>query len=201
MTDRAESAAADKDSLRRRLRARRAERSDAQLAEHGNSVSERLIEAYSSARERRPGSAGLIAYLPMPGEPSPLVAMTALCERGVPVWVPVIQPARQLGFAPWRPGISTTAHPALAIEEPTEGVQSADSVLGAAMMIVPALALTVSGARLGQGGGYYDRLLARWEDAGSDLPWRVGLVFPDEVLDDAAIPVLAHDVQLDAVIS
>jgi len=70
---------------------------------------------------------------------------------------------------------------------------------GCAVVLVPALAIDRAGFRLGQGGGYYDRLLAdvpRHADGG---PLLVAVVHDDELLD--ALPHEPHDRPVDAVLT
>ena len=63
------------------------------------------------------------------------------------------------------------------------------------LVLVPGLAFTRAGHRLGRGGGFYDRLLAgRAKDA-----LKVGICFSLQLLE--TIPTEAHDAVLDAVIS
>ena len=60
------------------------------------------------------------------------------------------------------------------------------------MVIVPALHVDRKGNRLGQGGGSYDRALARTK------AWKVALVYPGE-LSSENLPIEGHDQLLDAV--
>lgn len=63
------------------------------------------------------------------------------------------------------------------------------------VVIVPGVAFTVDGRRLGQGGGWYDRFLAGLrEDAVA-----IGVCFAAQVVDD--VPVEPHDVMLDVVVT
>ncbi len=63
------------------------------------------------------------------------------------------------------------------------------------LVMVPGTAFDARGGRMGQGKGYYDRLLAR---AGKDAPL-VALAFECQMF--PAIPVDAHDVYMDLVIT
>jgi 5-formyltetrahydrofolate cyclo-ligase len=60
------------------------------------------------------------------------------------------------------------------------------------VFLVPGVAFDASGARLGRGGGWYDRLLARFEGAG-----RIGLAFDAQVV--PRVPVDRWDARMDAV--
>jgi 5-formyltetrahydrofolate cyclo-ligase len=61
------------------------------------------------------------------------------------------------------------------------------------LALVPGLAFDASGRRLGHGGGHFDRLLAR--TAGL----RAGVAFEVQMV--RRVPVDAHDVNMDAVIT
>lgn len=63
------------------------------------------------------------------------------------------------------------------------------------LVMVPGTAFDPRGGRMGQGKGYYDRLLA---NARQDAPL-VGLAFDCQIFDE--IPVSAHDVFMDLVIT
>ncbi len=63
------------------------------------------------------------------------------------------------------------------------------------VVIVPGLAFTRAGDRLGQGGGWYDRFLARV--APSCVT--VGVAFAPQIVDD--LPTEPHDVRLDCVVT
>lgn len=53
-----------------------------------------------------------------------------------------------------------------------------------ALLILPGLAFDVRGGRLGQGGGYYDRELARIRGSGGPGPLMVGIGFDLQLLDE-----------------
>ena len=63
------------------------------------------------------------------------------------------------------------------------------------LVLVPGLAFSPDGRRLGRGGGFYDRLLSGRANAACKL----GICFSCQLLD--AIPTEEHDAILDAVIS
>lgn len=63
------------------------------------------------------------------------------------------------------------------------------------LILVPGVAFSRDGHRLGRGGGFYDRLLAgRARDA-----FKIGVCFAAQLV--ASVPFEQHDVMLDAVIS
>lgn len=65
------------------------------------------------------------------------------------------------------------------------------------LIIIPALAASVDGTRLGQGGGWYDRALVH-RRPGTPV---VATIFDDEVLEAGVIPAEPHDVPVDAIIT
>lgn len=63
------------------------------------------------------------------------------------------------------------------------------------VVVVPGLAFTADGRRLGQGGGWYDRFLARTRSDCSS----VGVAFDVQIVDD--LPTEPHDVPVDLVVT
>jgi 5-formyltetrahydrofolate cyclo-ligase len=162
--------------LRRDVRARRAERTDAQ----------RAAEA-----ERLAGHAGAVpaltvaAFVGTRTEPPTLPLLDALRAAGRPVLLPVLQPDMDLEWAPFE-GAEALRPARLGLLEPASASVGRAGIEAAGLVLAPALAVDRDGRRLGQGGGSYDRALAR-----SAAPV-VAVVFDDEVLDEP-IPVEAHD--------
>ena len=63
------------------------------------------------------------------------------------------------------------------------------------VILVPGLAFTRAGQRLGRGGGFYDRLLARLPA----VTWKIGVCFEVQISD--AVPSEPHDVTVDCVMT
>ena len=81
---------------------------------------------------------------------------------------------------------------AYGINEPQEG--AAVNPCEIDVIIVPGVAFTVHGARMGRGKGYYDRFLSQSGFAAM----KVGVCYSEQIVDD--IPTEPHDVMMDAVI-
>jgi 5-formyltetrahydrofolate cyclo-ligase len=79
---------------------------------------------------------------------------------------------------------------ALGVPEPLGDAVEPGSI---GLVLVPGLAFTVDGARLGRGGGHYDRFLA-----GCCAP-SVGVCFAEQLVDD--LPVEAHDIRVGRVVT
>ncbi|MCH7573090.1 MAG: 5-formyltetrahydrofolate cyclo-ligase [Planctomycetes bacterium] len=79
------------------------------------------------------------------------------------------------------------------IRTPKQGQPIPPSMLD--LIVAPGLAFDSHGRRLGRGGGFYDRFLARTRDSAV----LVGIAFDGQIIDD--IPSQDHDVMVDIVIT
>ena len=138
----------------------------------------------------------ITGYLSMPGEPPTELLLAWAVDHGTTVLVPRIAPDRRLEWVRWRPDVAMAAGPR-GIREP---VGAACDLTAAQVLLVPAAAVdSHTGVRVGQGGGYYDRVLAGLPRAGTGGPLRIALVFDDEVHRD--IPAHAWDERVDVVVT
>lgn len=138
-----------------------------------------------------PGST-LAAFLPLSSEPPLLPALSQAVAEGHRVLVPVVRPQRQLAWVEWHPQVEHTVN-SLGIVEPVGEYLGSEAFIQVDLRLVPALAYDLAGRRLGQGGGYYDRL---FEQLGplAQAPSTVGVVFEREILD--ALPADSWDARL-----
>ena len=60
------------------------------------------------------------------------------------------------------------------------------------VFLVPGVAFTVSGKRLGRGGGYYDKLLSKYPDT-----LKIGITLNERIMQD--LPTESHDISMDYV--
>lgn len=81
--------------------------------------------------------------------------------------------------------------------QPVGEARGAESLKEADLIVIPALAASVDGTRLGQGGGWYDRALMHR----SPTTPVVAAIFDDEVLEAGVIPAEPHDVPVDAIVT
>ena len=81
--------------------------------------------------------------------------------------------------------------------QPDGEARGAESLKEADLIIIPALAASADGTRLGQGGGWYDRALMH-RTPGVPV---VAAIFDDEVLEAGVIPAECHDVPIDAIVT
>jgi 5-formyltetrahydrofolate cyclo-ligase len=117
-----------------------------------------------------------VVALPEVGAASTVMVFDSI--PGEPITGPFIEWCRRKGKAVSLPEDAPAVDPALVD-----------------VVIVPGLAFTASGARLGQGGGWYDRFLARTR---ADCV-TVGVGFRQQLV--ATIPTEPHDVELSIVVT
>jgi 5-formyltetrahydrofolate cyclo-ligase len=174
---------AAKAALRRRLRAARAERSPQVRAAAGLALHAAAAVVFEPAGP----ALTVTAYAAVDAEPPTDELLEALRRRGVRVLLPVLAENRQLDWAAYA-GPGALARSAHGLREPTGPRLGAAALQEADVVLVPALAVDRRGTRLGQGGGYYDRALARVP--GDRLV--LAVVYAAEVLD--SLPSEPHDV-------
>ncbi|UQX89238.1 5-formyltetrahydrofolate cyclo-ligase [Jatrophihabitans telluris] len=94
----------------------------------------------------------IAAYEPLRTEPGSVELLAALTAAGYRVLVPLTLPDKDLDWVEWAsPDSPSGQAPAL----------GKDAITSADLVLVPAFAVAPDGARLGRGGGSYDRALAR----------------------------------------
>ena len=193
----------DKATLRRRIRAQRA----ATLAERGSdgarveagALQHVAAEAGLLSSHGTPGEIGPVtvaAYVASPGEPDLIDLRQAVRGAGGRVLLPIPATGGELQWAldDGSYGWSATG---LRVQVPTGAVVGTGASClreqGVTVLLAPALAVDQRGTRLGQGGGFYDRVLADLAaapDAGITV---VAVVRPEEVLPAGALPREPHD--------
>ncbi len=114
------------------------------------------------------------------------------------VWcLPIIQPDKTLKFASWRSGDDLVSNQ-YGIPEPDVSPTSALCPTEMSIVLIPLLAYTRTGLRLGMGGGYYDRSFA-FRHSVSPPPLLVGVAYSDQEAEH--IPAQEWDVRLDMLIN
>lgn len=138
-------------------------------------------------------SARVSAYWPMGSELDVLPAIEALHERGHAIALPVmLGPARPLIFRLWSPGMTLQAAGFGTSEPPAEAQEVEPQVL-----IVPLLAFDRNGFRLGYGGGFYDRTLAKLRAKSEVLA--IGAAYAAQEVE--SVPREATDLALDWIVT
>jgi 5-formyltetrahydrofolate cyclo-ligase len=134
-------------------------------------------------------AATVAAYVSVGSEPGTGLLLDALVDAGKRVIVPVLLADNDLDWAVYS-GPRSLAPAGRGLLEPLGPRLGVDAVVGADVVLVPALAVSSAGDRLGRGGGSYDRVLAR---VSPDTPVAV-LLHDDEV--GLPVPTDPHDVRV-----
>jgi 5-formyltetrahydrofolate cyclo-ligase len=134
-------------------------------------------------------AATVAAYVSVGSEPGTGLLLDALAAAGKRVLLPVVLPGLDLDWATYtgRPGLAPAARGLL---EPTGSRLGRTAIAQADVVLVPGTAVSPVGARLGQGGGCYDRALPRVLPG---TPVAV-VLYDDEVGLD--VPAEPHDVRV-----
>lgn len=181
-----------KEELRAILRSHRRHRH--RHCDHGHNAVCRAFTEH--ALQALDGARTVAAYVSVGHEPCTRQLLDRLAERGVAVLLPVLGPhlarswgdfhgARDLAErAPGRP------------PEPGGEALPAEAIAQVDALIIPALAVDRGGRRLGQGGGWYDRMLPLRRDGVGVF----AMVYDDELV-PGPLPTEEHDEVVDAVIT
>lgn len=116
----------------------------------------------------------------------------ALSQKGYALCLPKIVQQGEMDFYRYHPGDALTAN-AYGILEPSDNALCVPQVL-----VIPGLAFTPQGHRLGYGKGYYDRYLEK-QGVLDVLPFKIGYGFDCQIIQE--IPILPHDQIMDCVIT
>jgi 5-formyltetrahydrofolate cyclo-ligase len=151
----------------------------------------RIREAVRALPEVR--SARLVGcYVGVRSEVDTRVLIEDLLMEGVRVAVPVVEPPETMRLAEART-LGDLVEGAHRIPEPPAPHRLV-APASVDVMLVPGLLFTPRGERLGNGGGYFDRVLRAMPQA-----LRVGLAYEEQVVDE--LPLEPHDVRMDVVVT
>lgn len=140
-----------------------------------------------------PADIPVSAYWPLEEEFDPRPLFMELHRRGHPVGLPVILGKGQpLLFRRWEPNVELVRGPFRVMTPPPTAPEIIPKLL-----LVPLLAFDRAGYRLGYGGGFYDRTIAKLRLAGEALA--VGVTFA--ALEVPAVPRDDTDQRLDWVVT
>jgi len=167
-------------ALRDQIRTRR---NRLTVAEIGALARDLAVVVTDAPEVRR--AATVAAYVSVGTEPGTGPLLGALAALGKRVILPVVLPGMDLDWGTWR-GATALAPARYGLLEPLDRL-GVDAVATADVVLVPGLAVSVSGERLGQGGGCYDRALGR-VPVGTPVAC---LLYNDEV--GIEVPVDPHD--------
>jgi 5-formyltetrahydrofolate cyclo-ligase len=169
-------AAGAKIALRDQIRTARNRLTVAELGTLGRGLAD-VVTSHPDVRR----AATVTAYVSVGTEPPTGALLDALSALGKRVILPVVQPDMDLDWGTWH-GPTSLVPARYGLLEPTDRL-GLEAIATADVVLVPGHAVSATGARLGQGGGCYDRALAR-VPVGTPV---VCLVYDDEVGRDVPV--------------
>jgi len=178
--------ASPKATLRAGLRQRRREhvarlRDEGRLIEATGALARRVIDRFGTA-------ATIAAYLSDGDEPDPLPILAAAAARGLRTALPsVTRRGEPMRFHLWSPGDALVCGPFGLSQPPADTPEATPDLI-----LAPLVGFDRAMTRLGQGGGFYDRMFAACPDAR-----RVGLAWSAQLCE--ALPVDPWDMPLHGV--
>lgn len=180
-------------TLKRRLRVEAVNRRRSWAGPEEHARASLLARDRLLAEVPLPPGATVSGFWPMAEEIDTRPALLALAERGHVIGLPIVVKAGQpLIFRRWRPGDALVEGGfGVMIPAPDQEEVVPDVAL------TPLLAFDRRGYRLGYGGGFYDRTLARLRAGRTVLA--VGYAFAAQQVE--AVPVAAYDQPLDKLVT
>jgi len=201
----------DKSALRRQMRERRAMLS-AKDRGHGASAVAEVFEAWVPSLRARvearrvaigadtAGALQVLSFVGVRGEINTAPLHQVLLRAGARLWLPRIEGVGAIAgyevtdLRTLRDGPHGLREPA-----PSGPRIARGSLTALDLVLAPGVAFARDGVRLGQGGGYYDRLLG--DATGAVCPLCIGVGFAVQLVDGGVLPSVAHDVRLDGVLT
>ena len=184
---------ADKKALRAWAKRQRAEflSQDAAVLDE---VSTRLSDAFLALIAER-SWIHIAVFIPLPGEPDIWTpSQQLMATQAAMIYAPRMMPENQLDLVMITNTTALLRGPFGVIEPPLESNALADLTTLDAIFI-PGLAFSKDGGRLGFGGGWYDRLLARIPDK----TIKIGVCWNELLID--SVPMDARDVRVDGILT
>lgn len=179
-----------KAELRKVVREHRRSRSTTELERLGHELASQALLAIGSART-------VALYVSKETEPSTLPLLDALHARQIRVLLPALGPGLERRWALYQGSHDLAQQAPGRPPEPSGERLPPEAIRHADAIITPALAVDGLGNRLGQGGGWYDRMLKLVD---SDVP-TFSMLFDEELIDTQLLPQDEMDVRVQAVIT
>lgn len=189
MTTTDPSAAAAKAAFRSEIRVTRRARNESDRVDAAASIAARALPLLTNCRS-------VACYLSMATEPGTAALIELLQQREIRVLLPRVSGA-SLEWVELQDSTDFVTSE-LGIHEPV-GPAIADALSDCDAIVLPALAISRDGIRLGQGGGYYDRSIQRVPAFADGGPQLIALVFEDELVD--SLPQESHDARVDQAVT
>ena len=182
----------DRSQLRKIVRARRNALSDVEQLQMGIALKERL-----SANKKVQQAKRIAIYLSNDGELSTAQFIDWCWQQQKEVYLPVVHPfsAGNLLFLRYQKDTALVSN-VYGILEPKLNVGSVCPLSALDVICTPLVAFDKSGARLGMGGGFYDRSLAKWQET---KLYPIGLAHDCQLVEQ--VPTESWDIPLPEIVT
>lgn len=175
--------------LREAIRSHRQERSPKEAAKAAAGIAEHAAPLLS-------GVTCAAVYAARPHEPGTAQLMELMHQMGITILLPILGAGLRRDWARYEPGQILEVRAPGRPPEPEGPGLGEDAIRDADLVIAPALSVDRTGRRLGQGGGWYDRVLTHARPEA-----RVYAVVFDDEISDEPLPWAEHDQAVDGVIT
>lgn len=179
-------------SIRQQIRQKRQQLTKSQQQQAAQYISQQVLT------DPKVQSAQTIAlFLSFDGEIDTMPLIQQLWQRGKQVYLPVLHPFNRhsllfLAYTPTTQLIKNRFN----IQQPALDVQQVLPLNQLDIMLIPLVAFDLIGQRLGMGGGFYDRILAGWQQKGF---YPIGLAHQCQQVDK--LPSATWDIPLPEIIT
>lgn len=196
-------------ALRQRVLARRKQLRRAESEVLVSASAQLVAQVLADARWR--AARGVAAFVGVRGEPDTWALLEQTLSAGKRLWLPRVDGPRMVFWELREPAdLEALERRKMGLREPAERGRSSPApgpAEGVDLILVPGLAFSPRGLRLGFGAGHYDRAFgsrwpaARWAEAGREGTRAVamGTCLDEFIVDD--LPEEAHDLPMDALVS
>lgn len=189
-----------KQMLRKTMKAKRASLHESERARLSMIICENIMKHPSAANLQ--AGAVLLTYMPVQAEVDVKPMMEWAWRRGIHVLLPrvdqdsntlslhEIADHTQLVKGPWD------------ISEPSIEAPEWEQDHAIDIVLVPGVAYDMHGNRLGQGGGFYDRLWEQWRASANEsqrTPYLLAPAYTVQVVDQ--LPIESHDMKVDCIVT
>ncbi|PHM64836.1 5-formyltetrahydrofolate cyclo-ligase [Xenorhabdus stockiae] len=179
-------------SIRQDIRQLRKNLSPEQQLRFALQAAERVMEHPKILQAKK-----IALYLSFDGELDTRPLIQQLWQQNKQVYLPVLHPfsRNHLLFLRYQPDTPLIRNQ-FRIEEPPLDIRQVLPVSELDIMFIPLVAFDRSGQRLGMGGGFYDRTLARWQQQNF---YPIGLAHNFQLVD--SLPSASWDIPLPEIIT
>ena len=182
----------EKEKLRKKLIKKRSEI----FAKKGNTLRKKKKNKFLNLKEVK-NSCNILAYVSYKSEVKTDELINDLLQMSKNVYVPYcIKEEKRMEIVQIKDTERDLKKGAYGIREPKKSLRNNnENIKNLDLVIVPAVAFSKSGYRIGYGGGYYDRFLNRLDEKVVS----VGINFDELILEE--LPKEDHDLAVDIVLS